>query len=85
MKERLIQLRKEKGVTLKEVANNIGVTVSAYSNYEQGIRMPSVDIICRICKYFDVTSDYLLGLENIDGTKINIVNSFNNSKNISIK
>lgn len=80
MKERLIQLRKEKGVTLKEVANNIGVTVSAYSNYEQGIRMPSVDIICRICKYFDVTSDYLLGLENIDGTKINIVNSFNNSK-----
>lgn len=85
MKERLIQLRKEKGVTLKEVAKNIGVTVSAYSNYEQGIRMPSVDIICRICKYFDVTSDYLLGLENIDGTKINIVNSFNNSKNISIK
>lgn len=85
MKERLIQLRKEKGVTLKEVANNIGVTVSAYSNYEQGIRMPSVDIICRICKYFDVTSDYLLGLENIDGTKINIINSFNNSKNINIK
>lgn len=85
MKERLVQLRKEKGVTLKEVANNIGVTVSAYSNYEQGIRMPSIDIICRICKYFDVTSDYLLGLENIDGTKINIINSFNNSKNINIK
>lgn len=85
MKERLIQLRKEKGVTLKEVANNIGVTVSAYSNYEQGIRMPSVDIICKICKYFDITSDYLLGLENIDGTKINIINSFNNSKNINIK
>lgn len=85
MKERLIQLRKEKGVTLKEVANNIGVTVSAYSNYEQGIRMPSIDIICKICRYFDVTSDYLLGLENIDGTKINIINSFNNSKNINIK
>lgn len=64
MHEKLRELRKEKGKTLKEVAGEIGVTLSAYSNYEQGIRQPSYEILKKICDYYDVTSDYLLGLEN---------------------
>lgn len=62
--EKLKQLRKEKGVSQKEISNAIGITLSAYSNYEQGIREPSIDIIIKLCKYFDVSADYLLGLEN---------------------
>lgn len=59
---KLKELRKERGVTLKEVAKEIGVTASAYSNYEQGIRAPSLETLKRICQYYDVTADYLLGL-----------------------
>ncbi len=61
---RLKQLRKEKEKTLKEVSAEIGVSLSAYSNYEQGIREPSYEILKKICAYFDVSSDYLLGIED---------------------
>ena len=64
MNEKLKQLRQEKGVKQEEVAKAIGITKSAYSNYEQGIREPSFQILVQLCKYFDVTSDYLLGLSD---------------------
>lgn len=64
MKERLKQLREEKGVTQKDVAKAIGVTTSAYANYEQGIREPSIDILKNLCKYYNVSADYLIGIEN---------------------
>lgn len=64
MHEKLRQLRKEKGKTLKEVAKEIGISVSAYSNYEQGIREPSYEILKKICAYYEVSADYLLGLED---------------------
>lgn len=64
MNKKLKELRQEKGVSQKEVASAIGVTLSAYSNYEQGIREPSYEILINICKYYGVTSDYLLGLED---------------------
>lgn len=62
--EKLKQLRKEKGVSQKEISNAIGITLSAYSNYEQGIREPSIDIIIKLCKYFKASADYLIGLED---------------------
>ena len=61
---KLKQLRKEKGVSQKDVTKAIGVTISAYSNYEQGLREPSNQILVSLCKYYDVTADYLLGLED---------------------
>ena len=64
MNEKLKQLRQENGVKQEEVAKAIGITKSAYSNYEQGIREPSFQILTKLCKYFDVSSDYLLGLSD---------------------
>lgn len=64
MNKKLKQLRKDKGLSQKEVASIIGVTISAYSNYEQGIREPSYDILIKLAKFYDVTTDYLLGLED---------------------
>lgn len=64
MNERLKLLRKEKGVSQKDVAKEIGVTLSAYSNYEQGIREPSNQILINLCKYYNVSADYLLGLKD---------------------
>lgn len=64
MNKKLKLLRKQKGISQKVVAEAIGVTLSAYSNYEQGIREPSNQILINICKFFDVSADYLLGLED---------------------
>lgn len=66
MNERLKLLRNQKGVSQKIVAEKIGVTLSAYSNYEQGIREPNIEIIIALCKYYDVSADYLLGIKDWD-------------------
>lgn len=64
MKDRLKSLRKEKGINQKAVAEAIGITTSAYSNYEQGTREPSLEILVALCKFYEVSADYLLGLED---------------------
>ena len=61
MNERLKQLRTEKGLRLKDVAEAVGLTIRAISNYEQGIREPSIEILKSLCDYFDVSADYLIG------------------------
>lgn len=61
MNMRLKQLRLERGLTLKEVCAALGVTIGAYNHYEQGIREPPISLICKICDFFDVSADYLLG------------------------
>ncbi len=60
--KRLIELRKEKNITQKELAKNIGCTDSAVSLWELGTSEPKASYIFAIAKYFNITSDYLLGL-----------------------
>lgn len=62
MNERLKNLRESKNLLQKDVAKELGITKSAYSNYEQGIRFPTYDILIKICKFYNVSADYLLGL-----------------------
>ena len=64
MKDKLRDLRLEKGVLQKDVAKAIGVTTSTYGNYELGLREPSIQIIIKLCKYFNVSADFLLGLDD---------------------
>lgn len=59
--KRLRQLRIERGLRLKDVADAMGVTLRAIQNYEQGIREPSLSILIKLCDFFGVTADYLLG------------------------
>ena len=61
-KERLKELRLDKGLRLKDVADAINLSIRAISNYEQGIREPSLSILKDLCKFFNVSSDYLIGL-----------------------
>ena len=60
--ERLKELRLEKGIRQKDVADAIGVTANAIANYEQGTREPNFEILKALCKFFEVTADYLIGL-----------------------
>ena len=57
-------------MTMKELAEKIGVSESAISQYENGKRQPGYDTLIELTKIFDVTADYLLGIEADDDAKI---------------
>lgn len=50
-------------MTQADLSDRLGVTKSVISAYENGVRMPSYDILIQISRIFHVTTDYLLGLE----------------------
>ena len=60
---RLKELRLEKGLTQKQVAEQLGISSTCYSGYEQGYREPDLKTLIKICKFFEVSADYLLGLK----------------------
>ena len=60
--EKLKDLRKSRNLKQKEVAEAINLTVNAISNYEQGLREPSLTVLKDICLFFDVSADYLVGI-----------------------
>lgn len=63
-KNRLKEIRIEKGLTQKEVAAALEISVSCYGGYEQGYREPDLKTLIKICRMFEISSDYILGLED---------------------
>ena len=61
--ERLNQLRIEKNIGQIELAKMLNVSKGVISLWENGLREPTLSNIKAIAMYFDVTSDYLIGLE----------------------
>lgn len=59
--QRLKQLRKSKGVSMKTIEKATGVSLNAYSYYENDRAEPTASRIVWLCDYFGVTADYLLG------------------------
>lgn len=57
-------LRKEFGWTQAELANRLNISQQAISKYEKEERDPDIDVLIRIAKLFNVSSDYLLGITN---------------------
>lgn len=62
--ERLKELRIEKNLSTTKLADAIGVSDAEISRWENGLRTPIIDNLLALAKFFDVSSDYLLGLEN---------------------
>lgn len=66
--ERLKCERKLKGLSQKGAAEALNISYGAYKNYEllgtKNGREPPMETICRIAKFFNVSADYLLGLED---------------------
>ena len=58
--EFLAELRKERRLLQKEVANYLNVTVATVSNYEKGVHSPDLDTLVKLADFFDVSTDYLL-------------------------
>lgn len=61
-KERFCDLLKTCGKSQVDIARAIGVSKQCISDYKSGKSVPSVETLCELCKYLDVSADYLLGL-----------------------
>ena len=59
--EMLAELRQDKGLTQKELAEKLHLASSSISNYETGQRNPDADFVCSAADYFNVSADYILG------------------------
>ena len=55
-------LRKEKGISQKQAAGELGISQALLSHYEKGIRECGLDFLVRCSKFYDVSTDYLLGV-----------------------
>ena len=76
---RLKELREQKGLSQDAFSKDIGVSQSTVGNWESGTRQPKMDVLEKIARYFDVSTDYLLGrsdesvLPQSDPTWINVL------------
>ena len=59
--ERLKSLRKEKGITQKQLAANLDISLSAVINYENAQRSPSSAVLTLLSRFFNVSKEYLTG------------------------
>ncbi|TYQ12878.1 UNVERIFIED_CONTAM: DNA-binding XRE family transcriptional regulator [Acetivibrio alkalicellulosi] len=60
----LKQLREEKGLSQKDIAEYLGITRQAIASYELAKREPDYEILHKLADYFGVSADYLLGRAN---------------------
>lgn len=81
--EKLINLRKEKGLSQEEFGNILDVSRQSVSKWELGQAQPDVDKIKKICEFYNITFDYLLN-DNID-EKILLKSIDNNSEKVANK
>lgn len=58
---RLKELRKEVGKTQKEIAEFLNVSQASYQNYEVGITEPSLESLCKLADYYQVSLDSIVG------------------------
>lgn len=77
---RLIALRKERGLTQAELAKTTHLQRSTVSGYETEGKEPNFETLCMLANFFGVTNDYLLGVSNArthnEAVFVNDTNSF---------
>lgn len=62
--ERLKELRTEKGLSAVKLAEILGVGDTTILRWESSRMLPTIDKLYEVCKYFGVTADYMIGLED---------------------
>ena len=59
--ETLSALRRERNISQRCAAAELGISQALLSHYENGAREPGLGFVCRACDYYGVSADYLLG------------------------
>lgn len=60
--ERFNEILKQSGKTQVEIANALNITKQCVNDYKMGKSVPSIETLYSLCKFLDVSADYLLGL-----------------------
>ena len=68
---RLRELLKESGKKQKEICDDLNISKQKLSKWKLGQYEPDFNELVMLAKYFDVTTDYLLGMEDEAGMKSN--------------
>ena len=64
----LSELRRTAGLSQRKAAADLNISQALLSHYENGAREPGLNFVCRVCDYYNVTADHLLGRSpNPDG------------------
>ena len=73
---RIPKLRKERGISMKQAAEQLGMPYTTYVNYEKGTRQPNSETLIDLANFYNTSIDYMLGKSNkrIDGHTLDIVN-----------
>ena len=66
MAYRFREVREKAGLSTYEVAKRIGVSQPAVNQWDNGNKLPSVEMLCKLADLYCVSTDYLLGRENPD-------------------
>lgn len=61
---KLKELREENALTQSTVADFLNIKQNTYSQYENEKRQLPIDVLIKLAKYYNVTTDYILGLED---------------------
>lgn len=72
LSELLEEYKKEHGFTQNEIADKLGISSGAFSNYVSDLAEIKIENIYKIANYFKVSSDYLLGLVNVRSPKVTL-------------
>ena len=59
--KKLSLLRRQRGISQKKAAKDLGISQALLSHYENGIREPKFEFVDRACTYYGVQADYILG------------------------
>lgn len=70
---RLTEYRKKAGMDQKDIAEKLGIAVQTVSSWETEARRPNIDMLVKLAKIFDCTTDELLGYEKRQETREEII------------
>lgn len=68
--ERLKELREEKCLSYQKLGEKLGVSGVSLGYYERGERVPDIHTLQNVCSFFNVTSDYMIGLSDFRNTPV---------------
>lgn len=70
--QNLLELRKEKGLKQDDVAQAVGITRASLSYYEKGERSVDIEVLYKLCQFYNISIDYLFGLSKVKTPDIDI-------------